>query len=64
VRAYIPAFDRRMPTRNMVQWDAIGYDGSDCSVRYFDVPPISMDTFVVKYVYNNASSPGVPNYSF
>jgi len=38
-----------------------GSDGSDCSVRYFDIPPISMGTFFVKYVYCSASDPGVPN---
>jgi len=35
--------------------------GSDCSVRYFDVPPISLGTFFVTYMYNNARGPGVPN---
>jgi len=51
-KTYIPAFDRRMFMRNMIQWGAIGYDVSDCSIQYFGVglPLMTMGTFVVKYL--------------
>jgi len=48
---------------SVVRLGTIWSDGSDCSVRYFDVPPISMGTLLVKCMFNNASSPGVPNKS-
>jgi len=48
----------------MILLGVIGYD----MVRLFGplfrrraTAPISMGTFLVKYVYNNASGPGVPN---